>query len=470
MTPTTVNPFLTGNFAPVSEEISTPELQVIGTLPTELSGMFIRNGPNPQFPPQGKYHWFDGDGMLHGVLLSNGKASYRNRYVQTQGFQIEHQAHRGIWTGILEPFVNDHPYGPVKNTANTALVYHADRLLALWEGGAPYEIKVPELETVGLYNYQGQLTSPFTAHPKVDPETGEMIFFGYSVFQPPYLYYGIVSPTGKLLQTVPIDLPMGVMMHDFAITEHYTIFMDLPLIFSGERMQKGEPGLIFVSDRASRFGILPRYENNSSIRWFETPACYIFHTLNAYELGDEIILIACRMKGTNVLDTSISRVGDYDIPYLYRWRFNLNTGHVKEEQLDDLPSEFPRINEKFLGRSNRYGYTAQEESSDVPLFKGIIKHDFHTNQSQTHLFGEGRYGGESVFVSALGAQSEDDGWLMTFVYDQNQKTSELVVVSAKNITNEPVARVLIPQRVPYGFHATWIPDPKKSVLKLPHWS
>lgn len=459
MTTTAVNPFLEGNFAPVQEEITASELRVIGELPSNLSGMFVRNGPNPQFPPIGQYHWFDGDGMLHGVLFQDGKASYLNRYVRTRGFQIERDEGRAIWTGLLEPSQPDNPYGSFKNAANTALTWHAGKFLALWEGGAPHAIKLPSLETVGEYTYNGKLASSFTAHPKIDPVTGEMMFLGYSMFAPPFLQYSIVSAEGELLRTVPIDLPVGVMMHDFAITEHYTIFMDLPVTFRMERMQRGEPGLMFEANRPSRFGILPRHGDNSSIRWFESPPCYVFHTLNAYEEGDEVVLVACRMNSTNVLmsdQTPIETEGD--IARLYRWRFNLNTDTVREEALDDRVSEFPRVNEQLLGRKTRYGYTAWIPAPPMPVFNGLIKYDFSSGNSQIHKFGAGRYGGEAVFVPRPGARAEDDGWLITFVYDEGSATSELVVVNAQDVTASPVARVIMPQRVPYGFHGAWVSE------------
>ncbi|MEH1873845.1 carotenoid oxygenase family protein [Nostoc sp.] len=452
-----VNPYLDRNFAPVREEITTDKLPVIGKLPLDLSGMFVRNGPNPQWKPIGEYHWFDGDGMLHGVQISNGVATYRNRYVQTGGWKKEREAGKAIWSGLLEPRQKDNPYGGYKNTANTALVCHAGQMLALNEGGRPHAIKLPELDTIGEYTYNGKLVSPFTAHPKVDPVTGEMIFFGYSFFAPPYLQYSVVSAQGELLRTVPIDLPIGVMMHDFAITENYTIFMDLPLTFSPERAQRGEPVMMFERDRPSRFGILPRHGDNSNIRWFESPACYVFHTLNAYEEGDEVVLIACRMSSTTVLSSDDSqRDPEGNIPRLYRWRFNLKTGKVSEEMLDDLASEFPRVNENLVGRQNRYGYTNKMANNPLPLFEGIIKYDFSSGKSQTHEFGHGRYGGEAVFAPRSGATAEDDGWLMTFVHDESSDTSELVVVNAQDITAEPVARVIIPQRVPYGFHGGWV--------------
>jgi carotenoid cleavage dioxygenase len=419
--------------------------------------MFVRNGPNPQFSPIGRYHWFDGDGMLHGVLLSDGKAQYCNRYVGTKGFLTERDAGHALWTGIVEMSQPSSPDGSGKNTANTALVWHAGQMLALWEGGAPHKIKLPSLETDGLYTYNGKLVSAFTAHPKVDPGTGEMMFFGYSPATPPYLQYGIVSAGGELLRTVPIDLPIGVMMHDFAITEHYTIFMDLPLTFSIQRMQRGEPVLMFEPERPSRFGIVPRHGDNSSIRWFESPACYVFHTLNAYEEGDEVVLVACRMNSTTVLMSEKSgSETEGESARLYRWRFNLSNGMVREEALDDRPSDFPRVNEQLLGRPTRYGYTAKMAPTPLPLFDGLIKYDLTNGSSQTHEFGRRRYGGEAVFVPRPGATAEDDGWLLTFVYDEVEETSELVVVNALDVTAEPIARVVMPRRVPYGFHGSWV--------------
>jgi carotenoid cleavage dioxygenase len=454
---TTLNPYLSGNFAPIQTELIVNELQVLGELPPELNGMFVRNGPNPQFPPIGRYHWFDGDGMLHGIHIQDGKASYRNRYIRTQGFEQEQQEGKAAFGGLLEP-----SQAGFKNVANTALVWHHDRLLALWEGGEPYAIALPTLDTIGSHAFNGKLTSPMTAHPKVDPVTGEMMFFGYSLVQPPYVKYSVVSADGELLRTVPIDLPVGVMMHDFAITAHYTIFMDLPLTFRLERLQRGEPAFAFERDRPSRFGILPRHGDNQAIRWFEAPSCYVFHTLNAYELGDEIVLIACRTNSTSVLGASPgSREGDNrqiqnDVPLLYRWQFNLKTGTAQGQALDDRSCEFPRINEQYLGLRSQYGYAGSTAPTELPKFDGLLKFDLDHQHVQVHHFGTGRYGGEGVFVPRPGATEEDDGWLMTFVHDETENISELVIVSTQAISDIPVARILMPQRIPYGFHGTWI--------------
>jgi carotenoid cleavage dioxygenase-like enzyme len=394
--------------------------------------------------------------MLHGVRIRNGKATYRNRYVQTKGWKIEQEAGKAVWSGILEPSQQDNPHGVYKNTANTALIWHAGQFLALWEGGAPHQIQIPNLDTIGEYTYNGQLKSAFTAHPKIDPVTGEMMFFGYSV-TPPYLQYSVVSASGELLRTVPIDLPMGVIMHDFAITENYTIFMDLPLTLSPQRAQKGEPIVMFERDRPSRFGIVPRHGDNSSIRWFENPACYVFHTMNAYEEGDEVVLMACRMNSTTMFYSPEDTHTDpqANITRLHQWRFNINTGTVRGEMLDDVPVEFPRVNENFLGRQTRYGYA-------LKMGEGLIKYDFSNGKSQTHDFGRDRYGGEAVFVPFPNGTSEDEGWLITFVYDSQEDTSELVIVNAQDVNAKPVARVLIPQRVPYGFHGAWVSEQQLS--------
>jgi len=454
-----LNPYLADNFAPVQAELTVDELPVVGELPPQLNGMFVRNGPNPQFPPLGHYHWFDGDGMLHGVQIQDGKASYRNRYIRTQGFEQERQAERALFGGLLEP-----SQGGFKNVANTALVWHGDRFLALWEGGEPHGIALPTLDTTGPHTFDGKLASPVTAHPKVDPVTGEMMFFGYSLVQPPYVKYSVVSAEGELLKTIPIDLPVGVMMHDFAITEHYTIFMDLPLTFCLERLQRGEPAFAFERDRPSRFGIMPRHGESDAIRWFEAPSCYVFHTLNAYEAGAEVVLIACRMASTSVLGASPgtyegdNREVGSDVPLLYRWRFNLKTGTVQEEVLNDRPCEFPRINEQYLGRQTRYGYVGKSAPTETPKFDGFLKFDLQSQSTVVHSFGPGRYGGEGVFVPRPDSTLEDDGWLMTFIHDETQDTSELVIVSAQAMDDEAIARIPIPQRVPYGFHGTWVPS------------
>jgi carotenoid cleavage dioxygenase-like enzyme len=464
------NPFLRGNFAPVHEEVTVENLTVIGKLPPEMDGMFVRNGPNPQFPPIKNYHWFEGDGMLHGVRIRDGRASYRNRYIRTQGWKAENECGKALYGSFLDPpnvpvmlrlFRNSlKRLAMVKNTANTALIHHDGRLLALWETGEPHEIQLPDLDTVGPYKYGGKLKHRFTAHPKVDPVSGEMLFFGYSPFRP-CVSYSVVNAQGQLVSTTRINVRRPIMMHDFAITPRYTIFMDLPFTFSIKRVMRGQPVLKFEPELGARFGILPRYGKGEDIKWFEVPSCYVFHTLNAYEDGDDLVLLACRTKEfpdsfftPPGMNTSGGRViGPEWAPLMYRWRLNLKTGNTREEALDDVPSDFPRVNDKVVGRKMRYGYTVSLMTGP----NGLLKYDYERGRSELHVHGEKRMGGEGVFVARPNATAEDDGWVMTYIHDEGTNKSELTVIEAQDFTAPPVARVQIPVRVPYGFHGAWIP-------------
>lgn len=453
------NSFLTGNFGPVREEITADNLKVIGDVPRELDGMFVRNGPNPQFNPPGRYHWFDGDGMLHGVRLRDGKASYRNRYVRTPGWQEEHQANKALYGGLMDPPTPQFRQGKLqfKTTANTAVVWHDGQLLALVESGLPHAVKLPSLDTIGPQDFKGKLKHAFTAHPKTCPKTGELLFFGYNLMAKPFLRYGVISPVGEILHATAIDLPRPIMMHDFAITANHAVFLDLPEVFDLARAFKGEFPLKFEPERGARIGVLPRRGEGKDIKWFSVDPCYVFHTLNAWEEDDEIHLFACRMKrfpddflggqtdaGGVLKDTS---------PLLYRWRLNLKTGKAREEVLDDISTDFPRVNDNLQGLKTRYGYAARAGGE---MFTGLRKYDLELGRTEEHRYGPGRFGGEGVFVPRANAKAEDDGWLLNYVFDKAENRSELVIVDAIALRDPPLARVQLPTRVPYGFHGTWV--------------
>ncbi len=461
------NPYLSGPFAPQSQELTAHDLAVIeGEIPRELRGMFVRNGANPRFAPRGRYHWFDGDGMIHGVHLENGRATYANRYVRTRDLAEEERAGTGLWGGIMDPIPPERADRPDKDTANTDLVWHNGRLLATWWlGGEPVEVAAPSLETVGPYSYEGRLTCGLASHPKVDPRTGELIFIDYSPYSAPYLTYGVAAADGSSVKTSPIELPGPRLLHDTAITEHYTILLDFPMLWEIDRLKSGKRRVGFDTALPSRFGIVPRHGSNADVRWFETPPCYCYHTINAYEDGDAIVLTACRIENplprTRESDGKIPRLFFLELhPFLTRWRFDLKTGAVSEERLDDRPSEFPRMNNQRLGQRTSISYNPSIAESSELLFDGVIKYDVDRGTSEAHRWGDGRFGGEVVFAPRIDGDApgsaEDDGWLLTFVHDSTNDAAELVILDARNVAGKPAARLHIPQRVPIGFHAWWI--------------
>ena len=461
-TVTEVNPYLMGAFAPTHEELTLTDLEVVGEIPEDLNGVYVRNGPNPQFEPRGRYHWFDGDGMVHAVHISEGKAVYRNRWIRTDGFQREHGAGGVLWRGIMEPWRENPPGEPEKDTANTDVIFHNERLLALWyRAGRPYALDPVTLDTLGPEDFDGTLRCEVSAHAKVDDRTGELFFFDYGV-KPPYMRYGVVSPSGAISHFTGIDLPGPRLPHDMAITERYSILMDLPLINDPRAAAAGRYRLFFERDMPSRFGIIPRYGSGDEVRWFEAEPCFIYHSVNAWEEGDEIVMDVCRVKRPEPrsdLDGPLAQMLAYlrlDA-HMQRYRFDLRTGRTVEQVVDDDNSEFPSVNQHFIGRRSRYAYNMHISPESELLFDGLMKYDVDTGRADTHWFGEGRWGSEAPFAPRPGASGEDDGYLVSYVYDEREGHSEVEVLAAADVSAGPLCRIKLPVRVPIGFHATWVP-------------
>ncbi|KAG2671628.1 hypothetical protein I3760_13G005500 [Carya illinoinensis] len=481
--------YLSGNFAPVHDE--TPpatDLLVKGFLPDCLNGEFVRVGPNPKFSPVAAYHC-----MVHGLRIKDGKATYVSRYVRTSRLKQEEYFGgskfmkigdlKGLF-GLLMVNIQmlraklkvlDVSYGT--GTGNTALIYHHGKLLALQEADKPYVLKVLEdgdLQTLGMLDYDKRLTHSFTAHPKVDPFTGEMFTFGYAV-TPPYITYRVISKDGFMHDPVPITVPDPIMMHDFAITENYAIFMDLPLYIRPKEMVK-ENKLIFTFDatKKARFGVLPRYAKDELlIKWFELPNCFIFHNANAWEEEDEVVLITCRLENPNLdmLSGTIKENPENFGNELYEMRFNMKTGLASQKKLSVSAVDFPRVNESYTGRRQQYVYGTILDN--IFVVKGIIKFDLHAepetgktklevggNIKGIYDFGPGRFGSEAVFVPRLPGitSEEDDGYLIFFVHDENTGKSSVHVLDAKTMSADPIAVVDLPHRVPSGFHAFFVTE------------
>ncbi len=463
------NPYLDGVYAPVTREVSADDLPVIGELPRDLNGIYLRNGPNPVFPPRGNYHWFDGDGMLHALHFEDGRASYRNRWIDTTAIRKEREAGKNLWPGYMDPPDASVSGGAgsdgwLKDTANTDIVAFGDRALALWyQCGTPYSVDPKTLSTHGMERFGGALQRQVSAHAKADPATGELMFFDYAT-RAPYLAYHVADADGQLRHSTPIELPGPRLPHDMAITENYSVLMDLPLFWNPELLARGIHKVEFFAQLPSRFGILGRRADGSEIRWFEAEPAYIYHVVNAWEEGDEIVMDACvtldpcpagdRAEGRLSRMLAFLRLE----ARLHRYRFNLKTGATREERIEDSKNaEFPSIDGRRLGRPSRYAYMAAIPEAPTLLFDGIVKFDTQTGSTETHAFGPGRYGSESPFAPRDGSGSEEDGYLVSFVTDRNTDRSEVLVIDAQAVTAPPVARIQLPQRVPAGFHACWIP-------------
>ncbi len=457
------NPYLEGAFAPTQHEVTVAGLTVLeGEIPEDLNGVYVRNGPNPQHEPVGRYHWFDGDGMLHAVHFAEGRATYRNRWVRTDGFEREREADGPLWRGIMEPREDNPPGEPEKDTANTSVLFHHDRLLATWyRAGTPYAIDPLTLETIGPDDFGGTLRCEVSAHAKVDEATGEMMFFDYGV-KPPYMRYGVVSPQGAVTHFVPIDLPGPRLPHDMAITERHSILMDMPLVNDPRAARHGRFKLFFDRETPTRFGVIPRYGAAEDVRWFEAAPCFIYHAINAWEEGDEIVMDVCRVKKPEPaadVEGPLAQMLSYlrlDA-HVHRYRFDLGSGRTTETVVDDDNSEFPSIDQRRSGRRSRHAYNMHISPEKELLFDGLMKYDVDTGSAQTHWFGDGRWGSEAPFAPRPGSTGDDDGWLVSYVFDEREGRSEVEVIDAADVTAGAVCRIALPVRVPIGFHATWVP-------------
>ncbi len=465
VTNTRNQPMLRGLFVPVTDELDVGDLAVTGTIPDGLDGTFMRNGPNPMFEPRGRYHMFDGDGMLHAVTFDGGTASYRNRWIRTAGLEAEQRAGRSLYGGLGDMHmpgpdeVGD--AGAMKNLANTNIVRHADRFLALWEAGPPTEV-TRELDTIGIHDFGGRLDGAFTAHPKIDTRTGEMLAFAYLPFAP-FLKYFQIDATGALIRTVDIDLPEAIVMHDFAVTENHVVFVDSPMVLDIMAALNGEPMFRWDPDHVTRVGIMPRA--GDEVTWLETDAAYVNHFWNAWEDGDTITFAGSRLVGaayTAGKDGAMDREGaDAEPGRPTRYEVDLSAGKVRVDQFDDMGGDYPRINDSYCGVRSRYLYMGgfRDEATIVGHFDTIVKYDDVSSARTAWHCGAGRVTGEAVFAPDPDGTAEDDGWLLACVSDQRDDSTDLVVLDARDVGAGPIARVHLPRRVPFGFHANWFPTP-----------
>ena len=477
------HPYRTGPWRPQTVERSATydvdDGDVIGRIPDDLDGAYLRNTENPVHPALQIYHPFDGDAMVHAVGFRDGKAFYRNRFVRTDGFVAEQDAGRPLWAGLAEdPAMSpsEHGWGArtrMKDASSTDVVMHNGvALTSFYQCGDLYRLSPTTLETLGKATWHGAFPAGVgvSAHPKLDDRTGELLFFNYST-EAPYLHYGVVDAADELVHYIDVPLPGPRLPHDMAFTENFAILNDLPLFWDPRGLAAGKYMARFHPELPSRFAVIPRRGDTSDVRWFEADPTYVLHWVNAYEDGDEIVLDGFfqdnpepRSSGGTLYQRMFRFLDSEQLQtHLHRWRLNLTTGLVKEERLTDTVSEFGMINQQHAGGAYRYSYAA----SAVPgwfLFSGIVKHDVVTGHEERYDLEDGVFASETAMAPRVGSASEDDGYLITITSDVNRDLSECLVFDAARLSDGPVVRVRLPERVSSGTHSTWAPG-----ASVPGW-
>ncbi|MBX3486083.1 carotenoid oxygenase family protein [Phenylobacterium sp.] len=456
------DPYLARGFAPLRQEFDCPDLAIEGALPPELLGTYYRVGPNPQFAPRPPYNPLMGDGMVHAFRIAHGRVGYRNRWVRTGRWVRENAAGRALFA-TAGPFGDDPEAGPrpPDGVANTSLVWHAGRLLALEEGAPPVAIDPVTLETLGPYTFGGALPRNMTAHPKTDPATGALVLFanlprGRLTGE---LALHEADAAGVLSAARMVQGPHASIVHDFAITPNFAVFVVCPVTLSLERARAGGPLIAWEPQAGVEALVVPR-AGGEPLR-FATAPCMVWHVMNAFEDGGRIVLDLCEQ------DVAMFPTVDGAAPdagraaqRLARWDLDPGRpGGVTRRRLHDFVCEYPRIDERRTGRPYRYGYVAGLGGPGTgDLFqRGLARFDHATGEMAVWDAGPGVAVSEPVFAPR--GPEEGDGWLLANTYDEASEAGSLVVLDASDVAAGPVARARLTHRMPMGFHGLWIPQP-----------
>jgi carotenoid cleavage dioxygenase len=455
------NPHLLGPFAPVHKEVAAEDLPVEGKLPTDLTGVYLRNGANPKFTPLGSYTFpLEGDAMIHGVWIEGGRARYRNRWVQTKGLLAEERAGHALFGGLMSPILFDRallgpdpdPGYPFKLDPFINIVHHGGRYFALTEGLPPYEVN-GTLDTIGLYDFAGKIPG-MCAHPRIDANSGEMVLFRYW-FEPPFLTWAVVDRSGGVSrEPTPVEgVDRTFMIHDFALTEHHVVLLIAPAVMDVAAARRGQPLLTWQPELGVRIAVISRA--GGPARWIESDdAFFVWHYANAYEDGDDIVMDFPWWRALAAIGVAGEERGAFT-----RARLKPGSDTLELTHLDDRISEFPRIDDRLIGQPHRYLTISRRSDRHAGLITGefdeLVRYDMQTGTSVSYLGND--VFGEVVFAPRDGGSDPLDGYYLTYATDySNVDRSWLLIWDASTFPSEPVARVSTPQRVPLGLHGNWI--------------
>ncbi len=495
----TDNAFLEGNFAPYLKEEDYDSLDIIdGTLPPELEGRaLVRVGPNPTYKPLNMkyYHWFDGDGMVNAFYFHKGRVSFKNRFVKTEKHSLETNAGKALFGGIRSTSATtfqgwfDIKFGllnlmwmglrvwlkmgptqrqyqkisPVLNCANTNIVLQNGHLLALDEAGQPYQMQLDTLDTIGLYNYNDGLRGPCVAHPVTDPETGYTYTIGYTP-EPPYMQFYTISPESKVVDYTPVYVPFPAMMHTLSLTRKYFVFFHMPATFFLKNMGQREP-IRWQPELGWRVGIMPRDGLEPQPTWFELPPPpgWMFHCMNSYDDGDNVVCYVAKFPRIPLLDLHKSNpsppFNEEPFAALVRWTLNTKTGAFTEDVINKNYVEFPLMDERFLMQRQKHGWSTALLHTDEKygLWNTVWHYNFEAGTEEQFYCGEGNYIGECLFTPRSANAPEGEGFILTVMWNKDDHHSTLLIFDAQRVAQGPITRIRVPRRIEYDFHGNIVP-------------
>ncbi len=458
------DPYLRGGFEPIRMECDYANLASDGSIPNDLNGTLYRIGPNPQFAPREPYNPLQGDGMIHAFRIDGGRVAYRNRWVRTHQWALERAAGRALFATSGNARDSDATVAGEQSdgAANTHIVSHAGTLLALEEGHGPIAIDPVSIETLGPWDFNGALPGNMTAHPKIDHSTGEMLFFANFPerrFNGEITFY-VVDALGTMTRRETIQGPYPALVHDFAITKDFAVFVVCPVSLSLERIRAGQPPIAWEPALRTHVGVLPRRGPVEALRWYAGPACMAWHTVNAFNDGERISIDVCQqdaaafpsVDGTPPADESLRQ-------YLTRWTIHASqSSDFSVTRLNGVVCEYPRIDERMTGRDYRYAYVACDGGPGTgDLFqRGLARFDHATRSMAIFHAGSRAAVSEPVFVPRSNTCTEGDGYVLATVFDERRNASHLAVFDAQRLEDGPIGRAHLDHRVPLGFHGSWL--------------